>query len=84
MKFTPYEKHSKKEQKRVNSAKRGTWGEISPISRKAESKKVYNRKNRRIDPCGFDFVSLSAFQLLCRCSDGIRQDCSCRQDVLRF
>lgn len=46
-KMIPYEKLSKKEQKKRNAAKRGSWGEIKPITRKAENPKVYNRRKAR-------------------------------------
>ena len=42
-KFIPYEKLSKKQKRELDLKKRGTWGAVSPISRKAESKKLYNR-----------------------------------------
>ena len=43
-KFTPCEKLSKKEQRKLNQAKRQTWGELSPVTRKPVSSKAYNRK----------------------------------------
>ena len=43
-KFNPYEKLSKKEQKKRNAARRNTWGTMSPITRKPISSKAYNRK----------------------------------------
>jgi hypothetical protein len=43
-KYIPYEKLSKKEQKKVNAQKRKDWNGVSPITKKVESKKVYNRK----------------------------------------
>ena len=43
-KFIPYEKLSKKEQQRINKAKRGTWGELNPVTRKPQNSKAYNRK----------------------------------------
>ena len=43
-KFIPYEKLSKKEQKKRDQAKRGTWGCLNPVTRKPESSKLYNRK----------------------------------------
>ena len=43
-KFIPYEKLSKKEQQKINKAKRGTWGNLNPVSRKPENSKAYNRK----------------------------------------
>ncbi len=43
-KFIPYEKLSKKEQKRLNKAGRGTWGGLDPVTRKPQCSKAYNRK----------------------------------------
>lgn len=43
-KFIPYEKLSKKEKRKLDSARRGTWGEISPVTRKPQNSKAYNRK----------------------------------------
>jgi hypothetical protein len=48
-KFIPYEKMSKKQQREFDKAKRTTWGELSPVTRKSESKKIYNRKRIRND-----------------------------------
>ena len=42
-KFIPYEKLSKKEKRKLDAAKRGTWGEINPVTRKPRSSKAYNR-----------------------------------------
>ena len=42
-KFIPYEKLSKKEKRRLDAAKRGAW-EISPVTRRPENPKAYNRK----------------------------------------
>ena len=58
-KFIPYEKRSKKEQRKFDAMKRGSWGDVNPVSRKVESKKVYNRKrtqdwkNELPDPVSF-------------------------------
>ena len=41
--FVPKEKMSKKARKKLAAGKRGTWS-ISPVTRKIDSKKVYNRK----------------------------------------
>ncbi len=41
--FIPYEKLSKKEQKKVNQAKRQTWGDMNPVTRKPENSRAYNR-----------------------------------------
>lgn len=43
-KFTPYNKLSKKEKRKLDLAKRQTWGELCPLTRKPESSKAYNRK----------------------------------------
>ena len=43
-KFIPYEKLSKKEKRRLDAAKRGTWGGIDPVTRKPRNSKAYNRK----------------------------------------
>lgn len=43
-KFIPYEKLSKKEQKKRNAARRNTWGPVNPTTRKPENSRAYNRK----------------------------------------
>ena len=43
-KFIPYEKLSKKEKRKLDLAKRQTWGELNPVTRKPENSKAYNRK----------------------------------------
>ena len=43
-KFIPYEKLSKKEQKKRNAARRNTWGDVNPTTRKPENSRAYNRK----------------------------------------
>ena len=43
-KFIPYEKLSKKEKRKMNLAKRQTWGELNPVTRRPENSKAYNRK----------------------------------------
>jgi len=42
--FIPYEKLSKKEKRKLNQAKRQTWGNLNPVTRKPESSKAYNRR----------------------------------------
>ena len=44
MKFIPFDKLSKKEQKKRNQAKRGDWKDVNPITKVVPSKKIYNRK----------------------------------------
>lgn len=46
-KMIPYEKLSKKEQKKRNAAARGSWGNVSPVTRKSENPKAYNRAKAR-------------------------------------
>ena len=43
-KFIPYEKLSKKEKHKMDLAKRQTWGELNPVTRKPKNSKAYNRK----------------------------------------
>ena len=43
-KFIPYEKRSKKEKRKLDVAKRQTWGELKPVTRKPENSKAYNRR----------------------------------------
>ena len=46
-KFIPYEKLSKKEKRKIDQARRQTWGELSPVTRKPENSKAYNRNKSR-------------------------------------
>ena len=50
-KFVSKDKMSRKQQKKLNAEKRATWM-ISPVTKKIESKKVYNRK--RISRTAYD------------------------------
>ena len=43
-KFIPYEKLSKKEKRKIDQARRQTWGELNPVTRKPENSKAYSRK----------------------------------------
>ena len=52
-KFTPFDKLSKKKQRELNQRKRGTWGGLSPVTRRPPNPKAYNRstaQRRRYDP----------------------------------
>ncbi len=42
--FIPYEKLSKKEKRKVDNLRRGNWGGMSPVTRRPENSKAYNRK----------------------------------------
>ena len=46
-KFIPYEKLSKKEKRKLDQAKRQTWGNLNPVTRKPENSKAYNRNKAR-------------------------------------
>ena len=43
-KYIPYKKLSKKEQRKMDLAKRQAWGELNPVTRKPANSKAYNRK----------------------------------------
>ena len=45
--FVPYEKLSKKQRKEIDKARRATWGDVSPVTKKIESAKAYNRKKHQ-------------------------------------
>ena len=50
--FIPYEKLPKKEKQKLDRAKRQTWGELNPVTRKPKNSRAYNRKkaqNRKKD-----------------------------------
>ena len=46
-KFIPYEKLSKKKKRKMDLAKRQTWGDINPVTRKPQNSKAYNRNKSR-------------------------------------
>ena len=43
-KFIPYEKLSKKEKRKLDQAKRQTWGELNPVTRTPKNSRAYDRK----------------------------------------
>lgn len=43
-KYVSYEKLSKKKKRQINARKRRSWQGVSPVTRKTENKKKYNRK----------------------------------------
>lgn len=61
-KFIPYEKLSKKEKRKLDRAKRKTWGELNPVTRKSKNSKAYDRKKcagleeRVFQFCAFCFL----------------------------
>nr|MDD6336321.1 hypothetical protein [bacterium] len=59
-KYIPYEKLSKRAKKAIDAQKRGSWGELNPITRRPPNPKAYQRHEaRRIlddsDVPGFSF-----------------------------
>ena len=42
--FIPLSKQSKQKQKEYHASKRGSWGEINPVTRKPPNPKAYVRK----------------------------------------
>ena len=59
-KFIPYEKLSKKEKRKMDLAKRQTWGELNPVTRKPMNSKAYSRRKsqdwkRELPPTACDF-----------------------------
>jgi hypothetical protein len=46
-KFIPYEKLSKKEQRKRDAKGRTTWGALNPVTRIPENSKAYNRRKTR-------------------------------------
>ena len=49
-KYIPYEKLSKKKKRELNAKRRSTWGGMSPVTRRTENAKAYNRKKaQRMD-----------------------------------
>lgn len=41
---TAYEKLSKKQKRALDAARRKTWGEVNPVTRRPENPKAYNRR----------------------------------------
>ena len=70
-KFIPKEKMSKKAQKRIAAEQRGIWA-FSPVTRKIDSKKLYNRKRisraRNDDSTRDSFLFLEIMKLCPRSS----------------
>ena len=57
-KYIPYEKLSKKEKRKLDLSRRGSWGAVDPVTRKPPSSKAYNRKKtqdwkREAESCVF-------------------------------
>lgn len=59
-KFIPYEKLSKRKQRELDRERRGSWGEIKPVSRRVESAKRYDRQKAKQE--GSDALSSLFFK----------------------
>lgn len=61
-KMIPYEKLSKKQQRALNQARRGSWGSLNPLTRTPPNSRAYNRKRTQDwkkelpDPASFVFA----------------------------
>ena len=70
-KFIPKEKLGKKARKQLDTEQRSTWA-FSPVTKKVESKKLYNRKRKshdRYDDYGMGFIfwgsCIHVFSIIC-------------------
>ena len=60
-KFIPFEKLSKKEQRKRNAQHRGGWQGLSPVTRRSENPRAYNRRKAQSwkrDPGSVPFLFL--------------------------
>ena len=46
-KYIPYEKLSKKKRRELDARQRGSWNGFSPVTRRPENPKAYNRQKAR-------------------------------------
>jgi hypothetical protein len=46
-KFIPFEKLSKRRQRELLAKKRGSWGGVSPVTRRPDNPKAYKREKAR-------------------------------------
>ena len=46
-KYIPYEKLSKKKRRELDARRRGSWNGFSPVTRRPENPKAYNRQKAR-------------------------------------
>ena len=59
-KFIPYEKLSKKQKRKIDQKRRGSWGNLNPVTRRSKSKKIYNRaKSKRSASNGADLFCVN-------------------------
>ena len=69
-KFIPYEKLSKKKKRKIDQARRQTWGELNPVTRKPENSKAYNRNKARNWKRDYHETSSGTFYLHARLACG--------------
>ena len=60
-KFIPYEKLSKKEKRKLDNARRQTWGALNPTTRKSDNIRSTTEKSGRIGRESFPILSLFVF-----------------------
>lgn len=63
-KFIPIGKMSKKARRKIERAKRNTWGPINPVTHRVESKKIYNRKKVRLERNDFYHAELFSMVMI--------------------
>ena len=85
-KMVPYSKLSKKEKRRMDLAKRQTWGALKPVTRKPDSSRAYNRKKsqdwkRELPPKTCDFSFYCSFLMPSRTTSEQKEK-SLRKPVL--
>ena len=62
-KFIPFEKLSKRERQKRNADRRGSWRGLSPVTRKPESSKAYNRRKAQKWSDGSGSVPFAIFRV---------------------
>ena len=50
-KFVPYGKLSKKKRRELDARRRGSWGNVNPVTRRSENPKAYDRNKARKAAC---------------------------------
>ena len=86
-KFIPYEKLSKKEKRKLDQAKRQTWGNLNPVTRKPENSKAYNRNKtqdwkKELSNPAFSYVRVLQSALLSDQQTPVRSVCQHRTVAL--
>ena len=69
--YIPYKKLSKKEKRKIDLSRRGSWSGVNPVTRKPRSSKAYQRKrpldwNKELpNPAAFGLVHKSSRNWMC-------------------